>query len=227
MILRRAVLSVIVVAGLASSSTMAHASPPVSRNSETVVSPRAKRQLVAGGTLIGLGLAAEVTGASIAASCQTDMWCSRGFVLTLGQPDNANRLVWVASGPSVAYVGARITAMPFLISGFSLTMVGLGHLEYGSSTWSARRVRRTGWSLLGTGVGILVGSRILRLAFLGTGTCQDVLCVHGLDQTTLWVGRGLTFAGTGLLVRSTPDSVALVVGPGPAGSHGLSLLGRF
>jgi hypothetical protein len=51
--------------------------------------------------------------------------------------------------------------------------------------------------------------------------------VHGFDQTSLWVGRGRTFAGTGLLVQGAARRTELGFAGGPFNSYGLSLSGRF
>ena len=83
------------------------------------------------------------------------------------------------------------------------------------------------WSLFGAGLGVLVVSRVLRAVFAFEGLCQNPLCVHGFDQSSLWVGRGLTFAGTGMLVQGAARRVELGVGGGPSQGFGLSLAGRF
>jgi hypothetical protein len=116
-------------------------------------------------------------------------------------------------------------AAPFLLSGFTLTMVGLASTGAPPSEWTKRR--RVAWSLFGSGIGVLVASRLLRVVFLSTGTCQTAMCVHGFDQTSLWVGRGLTFAGAGLLVRGTARRHELAFGTGPLHSYGVSVSGRF
>jgi hypothetical protein len=190
---------------------------------------KAKRKLAVGGTMIGLGFAAELTGSVISSTCETYGWCSTGFALTFGPPEGPTRYTLVSTGTSTAYVGGRIFSTPFLISGFTLLMVGIYESGPRASSWSLAQRRRVAWSLLGTGLGVLTVSRVLRMVFLATGTCQSSLCVHGLDQSSLWVGRGLTFAGAGILIEAGVSNrhVELSVGPGPAHSHGLSLLGRF
>jgi hypothetical protein len=200
------------------------AAPP---DPEPEPSRASKRALVSGGVLIGLGFAAEISGTAISIGCTADQWCSAGFALTLGHPDGPNRYTMVSTGPSSTYLMGRIIATPLLISGFTLTMVGLASVDGRMSSWTDPRRRRLGWSLLGSGIGVLVGSTILRGAFLTTGTCQTPECVHGLDQATLWVGRGLTFAGAGILVQGAASRVELGMGGGPSGSFGLSFDGRF
>jgi hypothetical protein len=190
-------------------------------------SKRAKRELAAGGVLLGLGFAAEVSGAVISARCKPGDWCSAAIAVSIGGPEGPNRYTFVSAGPSSTYVMGRLTAAPLLIGGFTLTMVGLASAGERPSTWTHARQRRVAWSLFGSGLGVLVASRLLRAVFLSTGTCQDAACVHGFDQTSLWVGRGLTFTGTGLLVRGAARRTELGLGGGPFNSYGLSLSGRF
>jgi len=203
--------------------------PTVESVEPRVPSPnkRAKRELAAGGVLLGLGFAAEVSGAVISARCKPGDWCSTAFAVSIGGPDGPNRYTFVSAGPSSTYVLGRLAAAPLLIGGFTLTMVGLAAAGDGASNWPHARKRRVAWSLFGSGLGVLVASRIMRAVFLSTGTCQDAACVHGFDQTSLWVGRGLTFAGTGLLVQGAARRTELGFGGGPFNSYGLSLSGRF
>jgi hypothetical protein len=188
---------------------------------------RAKRQLVAGGVLLGLGFAAEVSGAVISTGCKPGDWCSTAIAVSIGGPDGPNRYTFVSTGPSSTYVLGRLAAAPLLIGGFTLTMVGLASSGSRPSDWTHARKRRVAWSLFGSGLGVLVASRLMRAVFLSTGTCQDAACVHGFDQTSLWVGRGLTFAGGGLLVQGAARRTELGFGGGPFNSYGLSLSGRF
>jgi hypothetical protein len=188
---------------------------------------RAKRQLATGGVLLGLGFAAEVSGAVISTRCKPGDWCSAAIAVSIGGPDGPNRYTFVSAGPSSTYVMGRLAAAPLLIGGFTLTMVGLASAGEGHSNWTHARKRRVAWSLFGSGLGVLVASRLMRAVFLSTGTCQDVACVHGFDQTSLWVGRGLTFAGGGLLVQGAARRTELSFGGGPFNSYGLSLSGRF
>jgi hypothetical protein len=188
---------------------------------------RAKRELIAGGVLLGLGFAAELSGAVISTGCKPGDWCSAAIAVSIGGPDGPNRYTFVSAGPSSTYVMGRLAAAPLLIGGFTLTMVGLASAGGGPSSWTHARKRRVAWSLFGSGLGVLVASRIMRGVFLWTGTCQDAACVHGFDQTSLWVGRGLTFAGTGLLVQGAARRTELGFGGGPFNSYGLSLSGRF
>jgi hypothetical protein len=188
---------------------------------------RAKRELAAGGVLLGLGFALEVSGAVISARCKPGDWCSSAIAASIGGPEGPNRYTFVSTGPSSTYVVGRLAAVPMLIGGFTLTMVGLASTGTGASDWTHARKRAVAWSLFGSGLGVLVASRLMRAVFLSTGTCQDAACVHGFDQTSLWVGRGLTFAGTGLLVRGAARRTELGLGGGPFNSYGLSLSGRF
>jgi hypothetical protein len=190
-------------------------------------SKRAKRELVGGGVMLGLGFAAEVSGAVLSTRCKPGDWCSSAVAFSIGGPDGPNRYTFVSTGPSSAYVVGRLAAAPLLIGGFTLTMVGLASAGGGTSDWTHARKRRVAWSLFGSGLGVLVASRIIRAVFLSTGTCQDAACVHGFDQTSLWVGRGLTFAGGGLLVQGAARRTELGLGGGPFNSYGLSLSGRF
>jgi hypothetical protein len=190
-------------------------------------SKRAKRELAGGGVLLGLGLAAEVSGAVISTRCKPGDWCSSAIAVSIGGPEGPNRYTFVSTGPSSAYVVGRLAAAPLLIGGFTLTMVGLASAGEGPSNWTHTRKRRVAWSLFGSGLGVLVASRLLRAVFLSTGACQDAACVHGFDQTSLWVGRGLTFAGAGLLVQGAARRTELGFGGGPFNSYGLSLSGRF
>jgi hypothetical protein len=43
----------------------------------------------------------------------------------------------------------------------------------------------------------------------------------------LWLGRSLTFVGTGLLVRGRERVATLTLGGGPPRAYGLSIAGRF
>jgi len=173
-----------------------------------------------------LGFAAEFSGAVISVTCDTGTWCAGGFALAIGEPDGASRYTIISTGPSSTYVTGRLVAAPFLIGGFTATMVGIASLGERKSSWSPAKQQRIAWSLVGAGLGVIVVSRVLRLAFLSTGTCQTPLCVHGFDQSSVWIGRGLTFAGTGLLVRGKKPR-DLAVSGGPSNSFGLSLAGRF
>ena len=186
-----------------------------------------RRELVAGGVLLGLGFASEVSSATIAATCSTGDWCARGYALTLGPSDGPNRFAFVSTGPSTPYVVGRVVAMPFLTAGFTMLLVGMGRSEVRPGTRANARSRRVALALLGTGVGVLAGSRIVRAVALGTGTCQDPLCVHGFDQTSLWTGRALTFAGGGLLIRDSKLGAELSFAGGPSNSYGLSITGKF
>jgi hypothetical protein len=200
---------------------------------ESVAPPRptpnkqAKRELAAGGVLLGLGFAAEVSGAVISARCKPGDWCSAAIAVSIGGPNGPNRYTFVSAGPASTYVMGRLAAAPLLIGGFTLTMVGLASTGGGRSDWTHVRKRRVAWSLFGSGLGVLVASRLMRAVFLSTGTCQHAACAHGFDQTSLWVGRGLTFAGAGLLVRDAARRTELGFGGGPFNSYGLSLSGRF
>ena len=184
---------------------------------------KAKRQLVAGSVLVGLGFAAELSGSIIATSCIPNHWCSWGLALTLGEPTGPSRYAFVSAGPSSAYIGGRIAAAPFLASGFTLMMVGLAsrHAD------GVQPNRRVAWGLFGAGIGVLAASRVLRAVFLASGTCQAALCTHGFDQSSLWVGRSLTFVGTGLLVQGRGRLANVMLGSGPPNSYGLSVAGRF
>lgn len=215
-----------VLALLLTSSTALAAPPP---SDATPLPRKAKNKLKVGGAMLGLGFVAELSGAVIAATCELGSWCSTGFALTFGGAEGPNRYTLVSTGPSTPYVGARIVSAPLLISGFTLTMVGIYEAGPRPSTWTHARRKTVAWSLLGTGLGVLTISRLLRMVFLSTQTCQQALCVHGLDQSSLWVGRGLAFAGAGLLIQAGVQRQALdlSLGPGPANSHGASLLGRF
>lgn len=193
----------------------------------TRVPKPAKRKLVAGGVLIGLGFAVELSGTVISTGCVTGNWCSRGAALAFGHPDGPNRLTMVLTGPSTTYLAGRAIAMPLLLNGFMVTMVGLTSVNGQMSSWTDRRRRRLGWSLLGSGLGVLVGSMIMRGVFLRTGTCQTPECVHGLDQASLWLGRGLTFTGAGVLVQGAANRVEFGISGGPSSSFGLSFDGRF
>ena len=212
--------------------TRAFAAPPVP-TIESVDPPppalnkRAKRELAAGGVLLALGFATELSGAIISTRCQPGEWCSAAVAVSIGGPDGPNRYTFVSTGPASTYVLGRLAAAPLLIGGFTLTMTGLAAMGQRPSNWTHAHKRRVAWSLFGSGIGVLVASRILRAAFLSTGTCQDAACVYGFDQTTLWVGRGLTFAGGGLLVQGAARRNELSFGGGPFNSYGLSLSGRF
>jgi hypothetical protein len=188
---------------------------------------RTKALLASGGVLIGLGFGAELSGAVISTRCEADSWCAAASIVSIAGPDGPNRYTIVSAGPSSAYVMGRLVASPLLIGGFTLTMVGVASASRRASDWTHRRERRVAWSLFGTGLGVLVVSRLARAVFLVTGTCQASVCVHGFDQTSLWVGRGLTFAGTGLLVQGAARRMELGIGGGPMDSYGLSLSGRF
>jgi hypothetical protein len=203
--------------------TLVSESPPPTQ----APSKRARRELVAGGILLGLGFATELAGAVISVRCEPGEWCAAAIAGSVGGPEGPNRYTFVSTGPSSTYVMGRLMAAPFLLSGFTLTMVGLASTGAPPSEWTHAKRRRVAWSLFGSGIGVLVVSRLLRGVFLSTGTCQTAMCVHGFDQTSLWVGRGLTFAGTGLLVRGAARRHELALGTGPLHSYGASLSGRF
>lgn len=228
MIDRVIILTTFLTFALASSSARAAPEPEPIPAAESpppkhAPSKRAKRQLATGGVLLGLGFATEVAGAVISTRCEIGEWCAGAIAGSVGGPDGPNRYTFVSTGPSNTYVMGRLLAAPFLLSGFTLTLVGLSS----TSAYPSAKSRRVGWSLFGSGLGILVASRLLRIAFLATGTCQTAMCVHGFDQTSLWIGRGMTFAGAGLLVRGAARRHELCFGNGPLGSYGLSLSGRF
>jgi hypothetical protein len=213
------------VAALTTAPAYVHAAPP-ERTTEPTPPQRSKQAttaLVSGGILIGLGFAAELSGAVISTRCSAGDWCSAGFSTVFGAPNGPNRYTLISTGPATAYIGGRLVAVPLLISGFTLTMVGLSR----SSASSDRRRRRLGAALLGSGLGVLVSATILRGMFLSTGTCQEPSCVYGFDQTSLWIGRGLTFAGTGLVVQGAAHRMEFGVNGGPSNSFGASLEGRF
>jgi hypothetical protein len=205
------------------------AAPPESAalSERQQIPKRAKRELVAGGVLLGLGFAAELSGSIISTRCTAGMWCASGFAVAIGGPDGPNRYALVSTGPSSTYIMGRLVAAPLLIGGFTLTMVGIASAGEPPSNWSQTRKRRVAWSLFGAGLGVITASRILRAVFVSTGTCQTSMCVHGFDQSSLWIGRGLTFAGTGLLVQGAAKRTELGFAGGPANSYGLSIAGRF
>jgi hypothetical protein len=214
------------VCGLGSARAQAapSAEPPVTETSSgSGPNSRGKRELVAGVTFLSLGFAAELSGAVIAVSCVPGQWCGRGFALSVGPPEGPTRYTLVSTGSSGAYIGGRIVAAPFLISGFTLAITAASKLA------THRQVsQRSAWALTGVGLGMLGLSRLARILFLATGTCQSPLCAHGFDQASLWAGRTLTFTGVGLLVskRRRQDS-SVMLGGGPASSYGLSVRGRF
>jgi hypothetical protein len=231
MIYSRVVVSACCVALSFTPARVLAAPPDPAPTAESVAPPsankRAKRELVAGGVLLGLGFAAELSGALISTRCKLGEWCSTAVAVSIGGPDGPNRYTFVSTGPSSTYVMGRLVATPLLIGGFTLTMVGLASAGGRASDWTHARKRRLAWSLFGSGIGVLVASRVMRAVFLSTGTCQVAACVHGFDQTSLWVGRGLTFAGGGLLVQGAARRTELSFGGGPFNSYGLSLSGRF
>jgi hypothetical protein len=184
-------------------------------------------ELAAGGVLLGLGFAAELGGAVVSTRCILGSPCAAGLSLTVGSTDGAANYTLISTGTSSAYVMGRLVAAPLLVGGFTLTMVGLAQRGPAASSWSHARKRSVAWSLFGTGLGVLVTSRILRAVFAVEGVCQDPLCVYGFDQSSLWVGRGLTFAGSGMLVRGAARRMELGVGGGPSNGYGLSITGRF
>jgi hypothetical protein len=191
------------------------------------ISKRATRQLATGGVLLGLGFAIELSGAIISTRCTIRSWCAAGFAASIGEPNGPNRYTLISTGTSSTYVMGRLAAAPLLIGGFTLTMVGVASAGTRASTWSHATKRRLAWSLFGAGLGVLVGSRIMRAAFAMSGVCQDSMCVHGFDQSSLWIGRGLTFAGTGLLVQGAAKRAEIGFGGGPTQGFGFSVVGRF
>ncbi|PRQ05563.1 hypothetical protein [Enhygromyxa salina] len=200
---------------------------PAAKSAGPPTSKRATRQLAAGGVLLGLGFAFELSGAIISTRCTVGSWCAAGFAASAGAPDGLNRYTLISTGTSSTYVMGRLAAAPLLIGGFTLTMVGVASAGMPGSTWSHATRRRLAWSLFGAGLGVLVVSRVMRAAFMVAGTCQDPMCVHGFDQTSLWFGRGLTFAGTGLLVQGAAKRAEIGIGGGPTQGFGISVVGRF
>ena len=187
----------------------------------------ARAQRISGGLLLGLGFAAELSGAIVSTRCQLGQPCAQGILLTLGEAEGPSHYTLISTGSSSSYVFGRLIAAPLLIGGATSLMVGLARTGAPPSSWSPTRRRKLGWSLVGAGLGVLVLSRIARFSFIVANVCQNVACTHGFDQTSLWVGRGLTFAGTGLLVQSPAKPVEIGVGAGPSRSYGLSIAGRF
>ncbi|PRP90629.1 hypothetical protein ENSA5_63000 [Enhygromyxa salina] len=210
--------------------------PPTVESGAPPLPKRAKRQLAGGGVMLGLGFALELSGAIISTRCTLGSWdvaptgvrgCAAGFSVSVGEPNGPNRYTLVSTGTSSAYVMGRLAAAPLLIGGFTLTMVGVASAGTRASTWSHATKRRLAWSLFGAGLGVLVVSRVMRAVFVATGTCQEPTCVHGFDQSSLWMGRGLTFAGGGMLVQGAARRAELGLGGGPTQGFGVSVVGRF
>jgi hypothetical protein len=203
-------------------------SPTTRAATEPAIRPKAgTAELAAGGVLLGLGFASELGGAVISSRCVLGTSCAAGLSLTVGGSDGLADYTLISTGTSSAYVMGRMIAAPLLIGGFTLTMVGLARRGPAPSSWPHSRKRALAWSLFGTGLGVLVASRVLRAVFAVEGVCQDPLCMYGFDQSSLWIGRGLTFAGGGMLVQGAARRVELGVGGGPSNGYGLSITGRF
>src|SRR5690606_35093398 len=150
---------------LALAAGPAHASPPKP-------SKKSKRELIAGGVLIGLGFTMEFSGAVLSTQCKVGTWRSAAFALSLGGPEGPTRHAVASAGPSSFYVMSGLAAAPLLISGFTVALIGIASTGEHPSTWTISRRKRITWGLFGSGMGVLMASRALRGVFLATGTCQ-------------------------------------------------------
>jgi hypothetical protein len=207
---------------------VALAVPAVARASPPELPPPTVRNFVGAGVLFGLAFATELTGTIIATRCSPGEWCARGMFLALGSNEGPNRYTMIATGPSSAYVGARVVAAPLVTAGFTLALRGAAIWGAARPTVNDRRNRQIGRAMLGAGLGLFVVSRLLRWTFVPTGVCQTPVCVHGFDQASLWGARGLMVAGSGFSIhRRASRGPELTMGPGPAGSRGTSVVLQF
>lgn len=93
------------------------------------------------------------------------------------------------------------------------------------------RLRRTGFGLLGAGLGVLVLGRSLFLPF--TRACTTNACAYSLLESTYWAGAGMTVAGAAMLTyargydHTWPKGQVRVAPLASPGFAGLMLAGKF
>lgn len=185
---------------------------------------RSRRLFIASGILMGVAFVGETTGAILGTTCAFDGLCA----VNLRVPGSFDAVPLLAamipSGPESAYVVARMFSVPMMWTSRGLLLAGTQVRARDSHVAPASR--RLGWALLGTGFGILIGSRLARLGFAIGKICQDPLCFYGFDQATLGVSRALSLPGSAFVMhRRTRARMHLDLGP--PGTLGLGLSGQF
>lgn len=187
---------------------------------------RARRLFIASGVLGGLSLLGEATGAIISTTCELGSSCTVGFNYTWGSDEAGTRYSLITAGTGSAYVMARALSVPIVWTSEGLLLAGASARARADAPGAARPSKRLAWSLLGTGLGLYVASRLTRLGFALGGICQSTGCVYGFDQLTLGLSRGFASSGSALvLYRHTHGRTQL--GLSPTASFGLALTGRF
>jgi hypothetical protein len=189
---------------------------------------RARRSFIAAGVLLGLVSVAEKVAAGVAFNCSIGKPCAVGLTYAWGSQRAGTRYTLFTTGPASVYVSTRIVAIPLVWVGRGLLLLSahdraIVDLTAGTSLPYSRRFA---WTLFGTGLGLYLGSRLLRLGFALGGVCQSPGCVYAFDQFTLTTSRGLAFTGSALLVyQRTQKNIRL--GLTPFATLGIGLQGQF
>ncbi|MFO7567389.1 MAG: hypothetical protein R6X02_32395 [Enhygromyxa sp.] len=220
------------MSGLASLSlSLVLFSPPGSADPAPAHDPphelRARRFFVASGVVMGASLLGEMAGAIISTTCKLGSACTTGFMYQWGSDDAGTRYTVITTGIGSAYVLSRAVSIPLVWTGEGLLLAG-AHFRALADADAGRKpaTKRLAWALLGSGLGLYVGSRLARFGFALGGVCQDLRCVYAFDQVTLGVSRGLSFSGSALVMhRRTHRRVQL--GLAPTAFYGLALTGQF
>jgi hypothetical protein len=189
---------------------------------------RARREFIASSVLFGVVSVAEKVTAGVALNCSIGEPCAISLTYAWGSQRAGTRYTLFTTGPASAYVATRTLAIPLVWVGQGLLLMSahdraIVDLARGESLPYSRRLA---WSLFGSGLGLYLGSRLLRLGFALGGVCQAPGCVYSFDQLTLSASRGLAFTGSALLVyQRTQKNIRL--GLTPFGALGLGLQGQF
>lgn len=196
---------------------------------ETAPKPeqRARRLFIASGAVMGASLLGEMAGAIVSTTCSLGSNCTVGFMYQWGSDERGTRYTLITTGTGSAYVLSRALSIPLVWTSEGLLLAG-AHVQAiaDASAGVKSASKRLSWTLFGSGLGIYLGSRLARLGFALGGVCQDPRCVYAFDLSTLGVSRGLSFAGSALIMhRRTRRRVRLGVAPMAFG--GLVLTGEF
>jgi hypothetical protein len=198
--------------------------PPSSIRTQPTDEVRSRRLYIASGVLMGAAFLAETTGAVIATTCSTGQFCAVGLRFAWGADTAGTRFTAITTGPGSAYVGARALAIPLVWTGEGL-LLAASHVR-GRTSLGQPASKRLGWALLGSGLGLYIGSRLARFGFALGGACQARLCAYGFDQATLGVSRALAFSGSAFVMHHRTRT-RMQFELGPAGTLGVGLSGQF
>lgn len=188
---------------------------------------RSRRLFIASGVLMGVSLVGEMTGAIISTTCQLGSPCTVGFMYQWGSDQAGTRYTVLTSGTGSAYVLSRVASIPLVWTGAGLLLAGAdARARADAQSGTDAAPKRLAWALLGSGLGLYIGSRLVRLGFGLGGVCQAPQCLYTFDQLTLGASRGLSFSGSALVMhRRTHSRIRL--GVAPMGSYGIALTGQF